>query len=112
MKMKPLLFRSAAPLVALMVFSAIPAEAASYERSTTVVVKPSHRYPPRHVYYSRAVVRDVQRELARRRYYRGRIDGDFGPRTSSAIRKYQIHRRLPVTGQIDRPLLRSLRIRY
>ncbi|HWL51485.1 MAG TPA: peptidoglycan-binding domain-containing protein [Chthoniobacteraceae bacterium] len=110
--MKPFRLRFATPLLAVMVFSAIPAEAASYQRTTTVVVKPSHRYPPRSVYYSRGTVRDVQRELAKRRFYRGRIDGDFGPRTSSAIRSYQVSRRLPVTGQIDRVLLRSLHIRY
>lgn len=116
MKTKPFLACFVAPLVAVTAFSAIPAEAASYQRSTTVVVQPSHRYPPphrhHHVYYSRKTVRDVQRELAKRRFYRGRIDGDFGRRTSSAIRSYQISRRLPVTGRIDRVLLHSLRIRY
>ena len=51
---------------------------------------------------------DVQRALARRGYYRGGIDGDVGPGTRAAIRSYQYHHHLEVTGRIDRTLLRSL----
>lgn len=51
---------------------------------------------------------DVQRALSRRGYYRGEIDGDIGPATRAAIRRYQYDRRLEVTGRIDRTLLRSL----
>ena len=40
--------------------------------------------------------------------YRGEIDGDIGPGTRAAIRRYQYERRLEVTGRIDRSLLRSL----
>ncbi len=109
--MKTLFLRFAAPLTLAFALSAIPAEAASHHHTTTVVVKPSHHHHKR-VYYSRSTVKDVQRELSKRRFYRGRIDGEFGGRTSSAIRSYQIARRLPVTGQIDPVLLRSLRIRY
>ncbi|MGB8167895.1 MAG: peptidoglycan-binding domain-containing protein [Chthoniobacteraceae bacterium] len=53
---------------------------------------------------------DVQRELRRRGYYRGSIDGDVGPGTRNAIANYQGDRGLPVTGRIDRNLLRSLGI--
>ena len=51
---------------------------------------------------------DVQRALKRRGYYRGSIDGDIGPGSRAAIRQYQANHRLPVTGRIDRSLLRSL----
>jgi len=54
------------------------------------------------------LVVDVQRSLARKGYYRGVIDGDLGPRTRAAIREWQIDCRLPVTGQLDTPTLRSL----
>jgi len=50
----------------------------------------------------------VQRELARRGYYGGVIDGDIGPRSRASIRVYQVDKGLPVSGRIDTPLLRSL----
>lgn len=52
----------------------------------------------------------VQTELARDGYYRGAIDGVFGPDTARAIRAYRRAKGLPVTGQIDRTLLKSLDI--
>lgn len=60
--------------------------------------------------YSESLAVDVQRELRRRGYYRGAIDGDVGPGTRSAIRAYQDDRGLAVTGRIDRSLLRALGI--
>jgi hypothetical protein len=53
---------------------------------------------------------DVQRELKRRGYYYGRIDGDIGPASREAIRSYQADRGLSVTGRIDSRLMRSLGI--
>lgn len=67
---------------------------------------PSYAY--RSYGYDDDTVVDVQRELRRRGYYRGSIDGDAGPGTRSAIRSYQANRGLPVTGRIDSSLLRSL----
>jgi hypothetical protein len=60
--------------------------------------------------YSDDLAVDVQRELRRRGYYRGSIDGDIGPGTRSAIRDYQYDRGLPATGRIDSSLIRSLGI--
>lgn len=51
---------------------------------------------------------DVQRELRRRGYYRGPLDGDIGPGSRAAIRAYQADRGLGVSGRIDSTLLRSL----
>jgi hypothetical protein len=53
---------------------------------------------------------DVQRELKRRGYYSGPLDGDIGPGSRNAIRAYQADRGLSVTGRIDSRLLRSLGI--
>ena len=53
--------------------------------------------------------RAVQAALAWRGYYGGRIDGVMGPETRSAIRSFQSHEGLPVTGQIDSRLVDSLR---
>ena len=40
----------------------------------------------------------IQAALAQRGYYRGPIDGVWGPETRNAIRSFQAHRGLPVTG--------------
>jgi localization factor PodJL len=47
--------------------------------------------------------------LAWRGYYSGRIDGVMGPETRAAIRSFQSHQGLPVTGQIDSRLINALR---
>jgi peptidoglycan hydrolase-like protein with peptidoglycan-binding domain len=49
--------------------------------------------------------------LAWRGYYSGRIDGVMGPETTGAIRSFQAHQGLPVTGQIDSGLMDALRQR-
>jgi hypothetical protein len=58
--------------------------------------------------YSDDLAVDVQRQLRRRGYYYGPIDGDVGPGTRSAIRAYQYDRGLVASGRIDRALLHSL----
>jgi len=50
----------------------------------------------------------VQRELAREGYYRGAIDGIFGPSTRGAIAAYQRDNGLRVTGTINGHLLDAL----
>lgn len=52
----------------------------------------------------------AQARLARMGYYRGYIDGDFGPQTARALRNYQIDYGLPVTGRLDGRTLSSLGI--
>ncbi len=59
---------------------------------------------------ARSTAEEVQRELAKRGYYGGVIDGQVGGRTRAAIRAYQVDRGLPVTGRVDGNLLRSLRL--
>jgi hypothetical protein len=74
----------------------------------TYYSSPSYTYSTRSYGYDNDTAVDVQRELRRRGFYRGLIDGDVGPGTRAAIRAYQASRRLPVTGRIDSTLLRSL----
>lgn len=57
-----------------------------------------------------SVVAEVQQELARAGYYRGRIDGVAGAGTRSAIRAYERAKRLRVDGQIDQELLSAMGI--
>jgi hypothetical protein len=73
----------------------------------------SHSSGPGHYYGddSGNLAVDVQRELRRRGYYHGAIDGDVGPGTRAAIRTYQYDHRLVASSRIDRELLYSLGIR-
>lgn len=53
----------------------------------------------------------VQRALAREGYYDGAIDGQMGPATQRALRRYQRDRGLSVTGHVDRAVVDALRVR-
>jgi hypothetical protein len=61
-------------------------------------------------YYSDATVSGVQSRLARLGYYRGAIDGVYGPQTRGALARYQGRNGLSVTGGITTATLRSLRV--
>jgi len=50
----------------------------------------------------------AQEQLARRRYYRGEIDGIFGPETRRAIMRYQSDHGLRVTGRLNMDMLHAL----
>ncbi len=52
----------------------------------------------------------VQRELARRGYHPGEVDGVLGPQTRNAISAFQNDQHLPVTGRIDRSVLSALNL--
>lgn len=53
----------------------------------------------------------VQRELARRGYYRGYVDGRMGPQSRRAIYRYQQDRGMRPTGYVTTVLLQSLGLR-
>lgn len=55
-------------------------------------------------------VRKVQEKLAAQGYFKGEVDGIFGPITQEAILDYQEAKGLIENGAIDRRLLRSLGI--
>ncbi len=81
------------------------APAVSFSYYSAPRVYPVARYS---VPYAVSVEASVQRALKRQGYYRGLIDGDIGPESRAAIRRYQIDRGLDVTGRVDRSLIRSL----
>ena len=67
--------------------------------------------PARTVVVTRgSLVVAAQEQLAGMGYYGGAIDGDFGPRTSSAIQRFQRDYGLPITGRLDRSTRASLGI--
>jgi len=53
-------------------------------------------------------VREAQCVLRDLGYHPGPIDGVFSPRTRSALEKYQLAEKLPVTGQLDAETLQRL----
>jgi hypothetical protein len=58
--------------------------------------------------YSVSMVGAVQSDLAREGYYRGVIDGVYGPQTRVAITRYQSNHGLQVTGSLTPATLQSL----
>src|SRR6266496_3095003 len=58
--------------------------------------------------YSVPMVGVVQSDLAREGYYRGVIDGVYGPQTRVAITRYQSNHGLQVTGSLTPATLQSL----
>jgi hypothetical protein len=52
----------------------------------------------------------VQSKLAALGYYKGNIDGSFGPQTELAVTKFQGENGLPMTGRVDLKTLSSLGI--
>jgi hypothetical protein len=50
----------------------------------------------------------VQQQLAKRGYYKGAIDGQFGPASRSALSRFQHKNGLQETGRIDEPTLMAL----
>jgi peptidoglycan hydrolase-like protein with peptidoglycan-binding domain len=55
-----------------------------------------------------AVVADIQRELSRRGFYDGVVDGRYGPRTDAAIRDFEQAAGLRPSAAPDEALLRSI----
>ena len=50
----------------------------------------------------------VQRQLSKKGYYKGSIDGQFGPASRSALSRFQREHNLKETGRIDEPTLDAL----
>ena len=50
----------------------------------------------------------VQRQLSKKGYYKGSIDGQFGPKSRSALSQFQADHHLRETGRIDEATLDAL----
>ena len=50
----------------------------------------------------------VQRQLAKRGYYKGSVDGQFGTASRDALSRFQRKQGLKETGKIDEPTLEAL----
>jgi len=69
--------------------------------SATAAPKPGARMPGE-------IINDVQRELARRGYYDGIIDGLYGPKTDSAIRDFEQSTGLKPSTEPNEALLAAI----
>jgi Putative peptidoglycan binding domain len=58
--------------------------------------------------YADPTIAGAQDQLARQGYYRGQVDGVFGPATRRAITRYQGDHGLRVTGTVNTDTLRAL----
>lgn len=87
-----------------------PANSSYYYQRSDVRYFATREAAPRE-YYGNEGYQDntaVQRELARRGYYNGLLDGAIGPKSSRAISRYQRDNGLRQTGTISQSLLGSL----
>ncbi len=55
-----------------------------------------------------ALPKEVQKQLSKRGYYKGGIDGDFGPASKSALTRFQRDNNLRATGRVDGATLKAL----
>ena len=55
-----------------------------------------------------ALPKAVQKQLAQRGYYKGSVDGEFGPASKSALNRFQRDNNLRVTGRIDPATMKAL----
>ena len=58
--------------------------------------------------YDSALVRSVQQALNDRGYNAGSVDGQWGPTTEDAVRRFQQASGLPQTGELERSTLAAL----
>lgn len=57
---------------------------------------------------SRAQVRQIQQQLQKQGFYKGRIDGVMGPETRQAIARFQQQNGMQATGNLDQQTLAAL----
>jgi peptidoglycan hydrolase-like protein with peptidoglycan-binding domain len=68
----------------------------------TKAAAPSAPRPPREI------INDIQRELARRGYYDGTVDGFYGPKTDTAIRDFEQAAGLKPSTEPNEALLQAI----
>jgi peptidoglycan hydrolase-like protein with peptidoglycan-binding domain len=82
-----------------------PAPKAEQSRATTAALTPAAPATPARP----ALVADIQRELSRRGFYDGVVDGRYGPRTDASIRDFEHAAGLRPSAEPNEALLRSIR---
>lgn len=67
-------------------------------------------YQPAPLRVNRRIIVAAQYQLISRGYYRGRVDGNYGSQTASAVRAFQSSAGLPPTGRLDAQTLDALEL--
>ncbi len=99
-----------APFVSQPVYSvAVPSYATTgyYQGAPQVVVA---NQPVSNVSHSSEALAKAQAKLAGLGYYKGVVDGTYGPQTAQAVQQFQADNNLPVSGRLDLKTLSSLGI--
>ena len=98
----------AAPFVSQPVY-AVPSYATTgyYQTSPQVVVT---KQSVSNVSHSSEALAKAQSKLAGLGYYKGAVDGTYGPQTALAVQQFQADNNLPVSGRLDLKTLSSLGI--
>ncbi len=81
-------------------------ETAGQDRATTSST--SYSSTSSSTQYDSALVRSVQQALNQRGYNAGSVDGQWGPATEDAVRRFQQASGLPQTGELGQPTLSAL----
>jgi peptidoglycan hydrolase-like protein with peptidoglycan-binding domain len=88
--------------------SARPVEASSGAVSSAAPTPPARSPAPVPVRSPGEIINDIQRELARRGYYDGPLDGVYGPKTDGAIREFENAAGLKPGGEPGEALLQAV----
>ena len=78
------------------------------QRPPAATAKPAPAEPPAPARPQAAIVTDIQRELARRGFYDGAVDGRYGPKTDTAIRDFEQAAGLKPSTAPDEALVRAI----
>jgi peptidoglycan hydrolase-like protein with peptidoglycan-binding domain len=105
------MFKSTSPVVKPAVAASAPAALAGSARPAeppTAPVTPVKSGAPVATRSPGEIINDIQRELARRGYYDGTVDGLYGPKTDAAIREFENAVGLKPGGEPTEALLQAI----
>ena len=91
----------AAALLALASIAVLPACSPMYGQSSSTAPAASRELSP-------GMVRQVQTTLQQQNFYRGNIDGVWGPATQTAVQSFQQARGLRASGELNSETLTAL----
>lgn len=102
----------AAPIIASSVYAAPPVYASppGYYYPAPPQTVTVHHYPQSEQAPPNGTLAKAQSKLAGLGYYKGTVDGNYGPQTAQAVQQFQADNNLPVSGRLDLKTLSSLGI--
>ena len=87
-------------------FAAAPAEARQYNETSTYSETTTRA--PINNHFGRSDIATIQTQLAERGFYKGTVDGSWGPMSAKAVRDFQESRDLPPDGRLTDATLAEL----